>query len=113
MTTANFSNNTRTRRPHRFPLNGNSIHAEVDEVRRIASVLASRVDELAQSVASAVRAEVDFYKRTRVVTDDELLTSSTDNLQFAFKGLEAAGGSLRPRSRRVPSAPPQVSHCQR
>ena len=74
-------------------MNGNSVHAEVaEEVRRIASVLASRVDELAQSVAAAVRAEVDFYKRTGVVTNDELLTSSTDNLQYALKGLEAAGG---------------------
>jgi PucR C-terminal helix-turn-helix domain/GGDEF-like domain len=74
-------------------LNGNSVRAEIDqEVRRIASALASRVDELAHSVASAVRAEVDFYKSTGVVTDDELLTSSTDNLQFALKGLEAAAG---------------------
>jgi hypothetical protein len=74
-------------------VNGNSVRADIDQaVRRIASALASRVDELAHSVASAVRAEVDFYTSTGVVTDDELLTSSTDNLQFALKGLEAAAG---------------------
>ncbi len=93
MTTANFSNNTRTHRPRRFAVNGNSVRAEIDEeVRRIASALAGRVDELAQSVASAVRVEVDFYKSTGVVTNDELLASSIDNLQFALKGLEAAWG---------------------
>jgi hypothetical protein len=91
MTAAEFSHNTRTRRARRFALNGNSVRAEIDEeVRRIASALASHVDELAQSVASAVRAEVDFYNRAGVVTDDELLASTTDNLQFALKGLEAA-----------------------
>ena len=91
MTAADFSHNTRTRRARRFAVNDNSVRAEIDEeVRRIASALASRVDELAQSVASAVRAEVDFYNRAGVVTDDELLASTTDNLQFALKGLEAA-----------------------
>ena len=90
MTAAEFSHNTRTWSAA-VALNGNSVRAETDEeVRRIASALASHVDELAQSVASAVRAEVDFYKSTGVVTDDELLASSTDNLQFALKGLEAA-----------------------
>jgi hypothetical protein len=74
-------------------VNGNSVRAEIDEeVRRIASVLESRVDVLAQSVALAVRAEVDFYKSTSVVTDDELLTSSTENLQFALKCLEDEAG---------------------
>ncbi|MDT5065228.1 MAG: hypothetical protein QOK02_1383, partial [Mycobacterium sp.] len=46
-----------------------------DPVQRITSILASNVDELAQDVASAVRAEVDFYKTTRAVADDALLTS--------------------------------------
>jgi PucR C-terminal helix-turn-helix domain/GGDEF-like domain len=96
MTTTDFSDNSPTRRSRRFTVNGvngDSVRAGIDqEVRRIASALASRVDELAHLVASAVRAEVDFYKSTGVVTDDELLTSSTDNLQFALKGLEAAAG---------------------
>ncbi|MDT5070214.1 MAG: hypothetical protein QOK02_6369, partial [Mycobacterium sp.] len=46
-----------------------------DSVQRIMSILASNVDELAQDVASAVRAEVDFYKTTRAVADDALLAS--------------------------------------
>ena len=55
MTRANFSDNGRTQRPRRFAVNGNSVRAEInEEVRRIASALAGRVDELAQSVASAV-----------------------------------------------------------
>jgi hypothetical protein len=55
---------------------------------RITSMLASNVDELAQDVASAVRAEVDFYKATRAVADDDLLASCTENLRFALKSLE-------------------------
>jgi hypothetical protein len=35
-----------------------------EETRGLASTLANRIDELAQDVASAVRAEVDFYKST-------------------------------------------------
>jgi len=88
MTTAKFSDHRPT---GRFTVNGNHVRADIgEEVRRIASVLASRVDELAQSVAASVRAEVDFYKNTAVVTDDELLSSSTDNLEFALKCLEDA-----------------------
>jgi hypothetical protein len=59
-----------------------------DSVERITSILASNVDELAQQVASAVRAEVDFYKTTRAVADDALLASCTENLRFALKSLE-------------------------
>ena len=35
------------------------------QVRRIVSMSSSRVDELAEDVASAVRAEVEFYKSAR------------------------------------------------
>jgi len=59
-----------------------------EETRGIASTLAHRVDALAQHVASAVRAEVDFYNSTRAVTDDDLLASCTANLRFALKSLE-------------------------
>jgi PucR C-terminal helix-turn-helix domain/GGDEF-like domain len=59
-----------------------------EHVRRITSMLASNVDKLAQDVASAVRAEVDFYKTTRAVADDDLLTSCTENLRFALKSLQ-------------------------
>ena len=50
-------------------------------------MLASNVDELARDVASAVRAEVDFYKTTRAVADDDLLASCTENIRFALKSL--------------------------
>jgi hypothetical protein len=62
--------------------------ASTDPVGRITSMLASNVEELAQNVASAVRAEVDFYKTTRAVADDELLASCTENIRFALKSLE-------------------------
>ncbi|MDT5370251.1 MAG: hypothetical protein QOC62_4682 [Mycobacterium sp.] len=51
-------------------------------------MLASNVDELAQDVASTVRAEVDFYKATRAVADDDLLASCTENLRVALKSLQ-------------------------
>jgi hypothetical protein len=50
-------------------------------------MLARNLDELAQDVASAVRAEVDFYKTTRAVADDDLLASCTENIRFALKSL--------------------------
>lgn len=93
MSTAEFSDNSPVRRSRLFSVNGHGVRVDIDgQVRGIASALASRVDDLAQSVASAVRAEVDFYKNTRVVTNDELLASSADNLQFALKYLETAAG---------------------
>ena len=64
-----------------------SIHID-EETRGLASTLAQRVDELAQDVARAVRAEVDFYKSTRAVNDEDLLDSCTENLRFALKSLE-------------------------
>ena len=63
-----------------------SIHLD-EETRGLASTLAQRVDELALDVVSAVRAEVDFYKSTRTVTDDDLLDSCTENLRLALKSL--------------------------
>ena len=93
MTTADFSGNGRTQPSRLLTANGHGVRADVDgQVRAIASALASRVDELAHSVASAIRAEVDFYKVSAVVTNDELLASSADNLQFALKYLETAAG---------------------
>ncbi len=66
---------------------GQSIHI-AEATRGIASMLADRVVELAQDVTRAVRAEVDFYKSTRAVADDDLLASCTDNLRFALRSLE-------------------------
>jgi PucR C-terminal helix-turn-helix domain/GGDEF-like domain len=93
MTTTGFSDNSPTGQPPGASVNGHRIGADIDEqVRRIVSALESRVDELAHSVASAVASEVDFYKSSGVVTSDELLASSADNLRFALKGLETAAG---------------------
>lgn len=64
-----------------------SIDAQVTE---IGSVVASRLDEMAQQVVSSVRTNVEFYKSTRVVTDDELLASSAANIRFLFKGVQDA-----------------------
>ena len=53
--------------------------SHIDEkTRGIVSTLAQRVDELAHDVASAVRAEVDFYKSTGAVADDDLLAGCTE-----------------------------------
>src|SRR3984957_10360525 len=91
--TADFSETTPTRQLLLLAVNGHTVRADIDEqVRQIASELSTRVDELAHAVASAVRAEVAFYRSTGVVTNDELLTSSTENLRFALKCLETAAG---------------------
>jgi PucR C-terminal helix-turn-helix domain/GGDEF-like domain len=93
MATADFSDTSPTRRRSSLTANGHTVGTDVDEqVEGIASELASRVDELAHAVASAVRAEVAFYKSTGVVTNDELLTSSAENLRFALKCLETSEG---------------------
>jgi hypothetical protein len=93
MATADFSDTGPTRRPLSLAVEGHTVGADVEEqVRRIALELAGRVDELAHAVTSAVRVEVAFYKSTGVVTNDELLTSSAENLRFALKCLGTAEG---------------------
>ena len=68
--TADFSGNDPRQRPRLFTVHG--ARTGIDgQVHGIASALASRVDELAHAVVSAIRAEVDFYKSTGVVTNDE------------------------------------------
>ena len=93
MSTADFSDTGPTRRPLSPTVNLHTVGTDVDEqIQGIASELASRVDELAHAVACAVRAEVAFYQSTGVVTNDELLTSSAENLRLALKCLETAEG---------------------
>jgi len=115
MSTADLSDTGPTRRPLSLTVNLHTVGTDVDEqIRGIASELASRVDELAHAVACAVRAEVAFYQSTGVVTNDELLTSSAENLRLALKCLENARVSTpRLPSRRVPNAPPRAFHCRR
>jgi PucR C-terminal helix-turn-helix domain/GGDEF-like domain len=58
------------------------------QVQQIGVVLLSRVDELSCQVTASVKANVDFYRTTTVVSDDELLESTTQNLAFLFRGLQ-------------------------
>src|SRR6202012_5648189 len=93
MSTADFSDTGPTRRPLSPAVNLHNVGTDVDDqIQGIASELVSRVDELAHAVAGAVRAEVAFYQSTGVVTNDELLTSSAENLGLALKCLETAEG---------------------
>jgi DNA-binding PucR family transcriptional regulator len=59
------------------------------QVSEIGAELAGRVEELGRDIVATVRADIDFYKNTRVVTDDDLLTTSTETIRFVFDGLEA------------------------
>jgi hypothetical protein len=59
------------------------------QVSAIGAELAGRVEELGRDIAATIRADIDFYKHTRVITDDELLTNSIETIRFVFEGLEA------------------------
>jgi DNA-binding PucR family transcriptional regulator len=57
------------------------------QVMLIGSELGQRLDELARQVAALVQANVAFYKTAPVVTDDELLASSSANIRLLVDGL--------------------------
>jgi hypothetical protein len=57
------------------------------QVMEIGSVIGRRLDEMAKQVAASVRTNVAFYRDTSVVSADELLSSSTENIRFLFNGL--------------------------
>jgi hypothetical protein len=59
------------------------------QVMEIGSVIGRRLDEMAKQVAASVRTSVAFYRDTSVVSADELLSSSTENIRFLFNGLQA------------------------
>jgi hypothetical protein len=42
-----------------------------------------------RDIAATIRADIDFYKHTRVITDDEFLTNSIETIRFVFNGLAA------------------------
>jgi len=66
--------------------------ADVDaQVKQLASLVVDRLDELAGEVTASVRGNVEFYKENRVVTDEELLESATDNIRFLFAKLTVGG----------------------
>lgn len=58
-----------------------------EQVSLIGAELVRRTDELGASVASAVRAEIDFYRDAEVVSHDELVESCTANVRFIFSAL--------------------------
>ncbi|WAJ42735.1 helix-turn-helix domain-containing protein [Mycobacterium sp. Aquia_216] len=63
--------------------------ADVDaQVVKIGSILNSQVDDLVRKVVAAIRSEVDFYKNTAVLPDDELVRATSDNLRFVFQAIE-------------------------
>jgi hypothetical protein len=59
------------------------------QVVEIGAALGDRVDELAADIAAAIKADVTFYRQTEVVSDDELLRTSTETTRFVFAGLQA------------------------
>jgi hypothetical protein len=88
-TSGNVQPTNSTRRLRAYPLVTMSEDVAL-QVNNIGSILECRLDELAQQVAGLVRANVEFYRDTPVVTDEELLASTTDNLRYLFEGLRNA-----------------------
>jgi hypothetical protein len=58
-----------------------------EQVSLIGAELTRRTEQLGAAVASAVRAEIDFYQHAEVVSSDELVESCTANVRFIFSGL--------------------------
>jgi hypothetical protein len=66
------------------------LSSDIDnQVVKIGASLEERGDELAHRVASAIKADVGFYRETKVITAEELLRSSSDNTRFIFSALQA------------------------
>lgn len=58
-------------------------------MKELGSLLAHRLDEIGRDVVSTVRSGVEFYKATDVVSEADLLASTTDNIRFIFGSLTA------------------------
>ncbi|HEY0229157.1 MAG TPA: PucR family transcriptional regulator [Mycobacterium sp.] len=58
-----------------------------EQMSLIGAELIGRTEQLGAAVASAVRAEIDFYQHSDVVSTDELVESCTANVRFIFGGL--------------------------
>jgi PucR C-terminal helix-turn-helix domain/GGDEF-like domain len=61
------------------------------QVSEIGAELGRRVEELGREIAATIRSTIDFYKNTRVISDEELLTHCTENIRFLFDGLQHSG----------------------
>jgi hypothetical protein len=59
------------------------------QVSEIGAELSGRVEELGRDIVATVKADIDFYRNTPVLTDDELLTASIETIRFVFDGLQA------------------------
>jgi hypothetical protein len=59
------------------------------QVAQIGAALGNRVDELAARMAVAIKADVAFYRETKVVSNDELLRTSCETTRFLFSALQA------------------------
>jgi len=66
---------------------GMSADNATEQMSLIGAELTRRTEQLGAAVASAVRAEIDFYEYAEVVSNDELLESCTANVRFIFSGL--------------------------
>jgi hypothetical protein len=64
------------------------VASDIDaQVTQIGTVIARRLDDMAEQVTASIRANVAFYQDTSVVSADELLSSITENIRFLFNGL--------------------------
>lgn len=64
-----------------------SADSTAEQVSLIGAELVRRTEQLGAAVASAVRAEIDFYQHAEVVSNDELIESCTANVRFIFSAL--------------------------
>ena len=63
--------------------------ADIDAaLAAIGATLGTRVDDLARRVAAAIRSEVDFYRQTDVIPEDQLLADTTANPRYVFAALQ-------------------------
>ena len=69
---------------------GNAPSCDIEkQVSEIGAELAGRVEEMARDIVATVRADIDFYRNARVVSEDELLAASIATIRFVFDGLQA------------------------
>jgi hypothetical protein len=58
-----------------------------EQVSLIGDELTRQTEQLGAAVATAIRDEIDFYRDSEVVSQDQLVESCTDNVRFIFGGL--------------------------
>ncbi|WAJ43834.1 hypothetical protein OK015_22055 [Mycobacterium sp. Aquia_216] len=58
-----------------------------EQVSLIGAELIRQTEQLGAAVASAIRDEIDFYRDTETVSQQQLVESCTDNVRFIFSGL--------------------------